>query len=232
VAGRAGLYGPPGRAAALALVLVLLAARPSAAQLPPADPPGPYVIDVRGATTGFPKHEAFFPLVPSGTIVPSRGFGIDLGGHVYLMRLGAARLGFGANLVRIRHSTSPQVPVGAPPQSPATRTIPDVEATLTLIAPQLSFNFGNAEGWSYLGGGLGFAEVDTATSGTLAPAERGSGRLSSINVGGGARWFRNRHVAFAFDVRFHMVSAATPPLPRVGTPKTTLVVAAAGLSLR
>lgn len=232
MASRAGLDGPPGYATALALALVLLAATPSAAQLPQPGPPGPYVIDVRGATGGFPKDESFFPPVPSGTIVPSRGFGIDLGGHVYPMRIGPARLGFGVNLVRVRHSTSPPTTDAAPTSPPTQRTIPDVAATLTLIAPQVSFNFGNAEGWSFLSGGLGFAEVTTASSGTLTPATRGSGRLSSINVGFGARWFRNRHVAFAFDVRFHMVKGAPQPIPRVGTPKITLVVAAVGMSLR
>jgi hypothetical protein len=222
----------PHRAAALALGFVLLLAAPSAAQLPAPAPPGPYVFDVRAVLGGFPADPSFFPPVPAGTVVPSRGFGIDLGGHVYLFRIGPARLGVGVNVVRLRHTTSPPEPDGPTGTSPPPRTIPDVDATLTALAPQVSFNFGSADGWSYLSAGMGTAHMTTATSETLASGERNTGRLSAINVGGGARWFRNRHMAFAFDVRFHLVSARPEPIPRLGTPKTTLVLASVGLSLR
>src|SRR5688572_11168307 len=222
----------PHRAAALVLALVLLRATPSSAQLPSSDPPGPYVIDVRGVLGGFPKDAAFFPSFPTATIVPSRGFGIDLGGHVYLMRVGGARLGVGVNLLRLQHATSPSEPDTPAGTTPPPRTIPDVSATLTVLAPQVSLNFGSVDGWSYLSAGLGIADMKTASSGTLTSAERSSGRLSSINVGGGARWFRNRHVAFGFEVRFHMIRAEPQSVPLQGVPKTTLVMASMGISLR
>lgn len=221
---------------ALVPSLLLLAALPAAAQLPVPGPPGPYVIDLRGALGPFPKDQAFFPPVPPGTIVPSRGFGIDLGGHVYLMGIGAARLGIGLNLVQLRHTTSPpepDKPAGTTTTpTPTPRTIPDVHATLTLMAPQVSLNFGSANGWSYLSAGMGTAGMRTSSSGTEKTGARESGRLSAINVGGGARWFRNRHMAFAFDVRFHLVSARAQPVPLLGSPKTTMALISAGLSMR
>ena len=222
------------RPVAFMLALGLVTAAPAAAQLPAPDPPGPYVIDVRGTTGGFPGNAAFFPPAPSGTIVPSRGFGFDIGGHVYLFRLGGSRVGVGANILRVAHTTSPAppvVPAGSTAPPPA-RTIPDVEATLSTIAPQVSFNFGSADGWSYLSAGMGIAEIQTATSGIVAAGSVDSGSLSSINVGGGARWFRNRHLAVGFDVRFHLVAGEARPAPLRSTPRTTLVFASAGISLR
>ena len=110
--------------------------------------------------------------------------------------------------------------------------MPDVEATLTTLVPQLSFNFGTADGWSYLSAGYGRAEVNTATSGTATAAVRESGPLSSINMGGGARWFRSPRLAVGFDVRFHILSARSQEPPLVGTPRSMVITAAAGISLK
>ena len=219
--------------AALVLALAVLFAVPAAAQGPPPEPPGPYVIDVRGTLGGFPRDTAFFTPVPTGTVVPTRGFGFDLGAHVYLFRLGPARLGIGANVLRVHHKTSPPEPtVAGTSTPPAPRTVPDVEATLTTLVPQLSFNFGTADGWSYLSAGYGRAEVNAATSGTATAAVRESGPLSSINVGGGARWFRSPRFAVGFDVRFHILSARSQEPPLVGTPRSMVITASAGISLK
>jgi hypothetical protein len=233
----------PRVAAICFLWLGTLAGTPALAQLAAPDPPGPYVIDVRGATTAIPEDPSFFPPVPAGTIIPSRGYGIDVGAHVYLMRLGAGRLGIGANLLRLRGTASPPAPsAGSTSTTPTPATRPDVHATLTTIAPQLSINFGSAEGWSYVSAGLGRAHVTTRASafrgsgsGTALTPERSadSGSRSSINVGGGARWFAKARLAFSFDIRVHLVSAGiaeegTSP----ATPRTTLLIAAAGVSVR
>jgi hypothetical protein len=73
-----------------------------------------------------------------------------------------------------------------------------------------------------------------AGANALSAPERSteSGALPSVNVGGGARWFAKRRLAFTFDLRFHIVSgrAATETLPP--TPRTTLAVASAGIALR
>ena len=229
----------PHRAAAI-LVLAVLFAAPAAAQGPPPAPPGPYVVDVRGALGGFPRDTVFFPPVPSGTVIPTRGFGLELGAHVYLFRLGPARLGIGASVLRVHHQTSPAEPSGTSGGSgtsgtstpPPPRTVPDVDATLTTLAPQLSFNFGTSDGWSYLSAGYGRAQVNTATSGTAIASVRENGPLPSINVGGGARWFRSQHLAVGFDVRFHFLSARSQPIPMVGTPRSMVITASAGVSLK
>jgi hypothetical protein len=215
------------------LAAALLTAVPAAAQLPAPEPPGPYAIDVRVTTSGFPGDAAFFPAAPAGTVVPSRGFGFDVGGHVYLFRLGPSRIGLGASLIRASHTTTPSdPPPPAPGTPPAPRTLPDVEATFSTLAPQVSFNFGSADGWSYLSAGLGIAQVRTETSGIATAASVDSGTLSSINIGGGARWFRSRHLAITFDVRFHVLAAKAQPFPLASTPRSTLLSASGGISLR
>ena len=228
------------------LGLGVLAGTPASAQITAPDPPGPYVIDVRGATSAIPQDAGFFPPVPTATLIPSRGYGIDVGAHVYLMRLGSGRLGIGANVLRVRGTASPKAPSSGSTSAstPAPRlppTTPDVDATLTTVAPQLSFNFGSADGWSYVSAGLGRAHMTTGSSafggegsGTdLTPARSvDGGTRSSLNVGGGARWFTKRHLAYSFDVRFHIVSAGAEQGTSPATPRTTLVAASVGISLR
>jgi hypothetical protein len=59
-----------------------------------------------------------------------------------------------------------------------------------------------------------------------------SGTRSSINVGVGARWFAKAHLAFSFDVRVHIVSAGAAEGTVPATPRSTLLTASAGISLR
>ena len=237
----------PRLAAVCFLFLGTLAGTPAAAQIAAPDPPGPYVIDVRVGTSAIPQDASFFPPVPIATIIPSRGYGLDVGAHVYLMRLGPGRFGIGANVLRVRGTASPPAPPSSgstPATAPATTTPatrPDVNATLTTLAPQVSFNFGSAEGWSYVSAGVGRAQLTTGTSafggsgsGTDLTPERSadSGTRSSINVGGGARWFAKAHLAFSFDVRVHIVSAGAAEGTAPVTPRHTLLAASAGISLR
>ena len=177
--------------------------------------------------TAVPSDAVFYPPVPGGTIVPSRGFGVDLGGHLYFGSIGPARLGIGAALLRARGTASEPVVAGTTARAAPTK--PDVVATITAIAPQLSLNFGSAEGWSYVSAGFGRGRVSSSTSafgsgGVAMPAATRHGdSASSVNIGFGARWFTSTHMAFSFDVRFHMLST---------TPRTTITVGSAGISLR
>jgi hypothetical protein len=57
-------------------------------------------------------------------------------------------------------------------------------------------------------------------------------RLKTINYGGGARWFAKRHLAFSFDVRFYAINPGPPYLGNPGSPRTTLMIIAAGVSLK
>jgi hypothetical protein len=172
---------------------------------------------------------------------------------VYLIRLGPARVGIGASFTRVAGKTS-QEPAQSGSESQASgselqATLPGVQTRITAIAPQLSFNFGTSDGWSYVSAGIGPAKARVTTtdfvtgsgdtsettvtgSGDAAETTEGtalSTSLRAVNVGGGARWFTHRHLAISFDVRFHLVSDTGGETP---VPRTTLVVVTGGLSLR
>jgi Outer membrane protein beta-barrel domain len=184
------------------LLMALLVAGEAFAQ--GLDPPGPWVVDVRGATSGLPSDTAFFPPLAVDTLVPSRGFGFDVGAHVYLFSFGPARVGVGADYLQARGTSD------------------TVTATVSTVAPQVSFNFGSSNGWSYLAAGLGRAWVRTTAVQLNGTAEQETGGVASLNFGGGARWFLTSRLGVGFDVRWHRLSS---------TPNTMLLSAAAGFSI-
>ena len=221
------------------LLLVALSPAPAAAQTAEA-PPGPYAIDVRVATGSLPQDASFFPPAPAATPIPSASLGFDIGAHVYVFQLGPARVGLGLNLLRIGGAAAPPRPAASAGTPPARPTLPDVDTRVRMFAPQLSLNFGSSRGWSYLSAGVGQIVASTATSefaagsGSTASSipvrTRETAALQTINVGGGARWFNNEHVAFSFDVRFHKAAGRTKE--GVSTVPVTLVTASAGISLK
>lgn len=178
-------------------VLLVIAARVSAQSLNPG-PPGPFVVDIRGVTSGVPTATALYPELTFQDAVPSRGFGFDVGAHIYRFHLGAARLGLGANYIRVNGNAA------------------NAHVNLQLVAPQLSFNFGTANGWSFLSAGLGPVRI------------LGDKRFdtTSLNAGGGARWFTSNHLAIAFDIRLHKLAAIKE------FPQTMLVSASVGVSVK
>ena len=204
-------------AAALVVAAVVMAAAPAAGQTPAR--PGSWVLDIRGATSPVPTDATFYPALTS-TIVPSRGFGVDLGGHVYLFDLGPARIGFGANVMLVRASIT--APSTAEPGSAAGQHL---TLTMRVVVPQISFNFGSRDGWSYLSAGLGTGVVNTETA-VDSPGELHSGQLRTVNYGGGARWFMTPHLAFGVDLRAYQLAAGA------GTPRVNVFAAGAGLSIR
>jgi len=229
------------RRLALRVLVVVLTATPAAGQIAPPAAPGPYVIDLRAATSGLSTNPAFFPTSPEGTNVPTRGYGGDVGAHVYPMQLGIARLGVGVGLMQVRGTASPATPSSSTSSSATGATTPHVKAALTIIAPQLSFNFGSAAGWSYLSAGVGRARVTSATSAfggtgagsSVTPAgDANSGLVQSLNIGGGARWFMKAHLGVSFDVRLHRISAGEAQGNRPATPRTTVMAASVGISVR
>ena len=175
----------PRRASGQALLILLLFAGRAAAQTP--EPPGPWVLDVRGTTSGLPSHAAFFPPLSTETLVPTRGFGLNVGAHVYLLSLGPARLGVGADYVRMRGTSD------------------TVTATVSTVAPAVSFNFGTTNGWSYLSGGVGRGQVTAAVETATGTVEQDSSGLTT-HYGAGARWFLRRHLGIGFDLRWHRLS--------------------------
>lgn len=190
----------------------------TAAFAQPPSAPGPYIIDLRGSMSGAPAGIGFYPPAPADTLAPQRAFGFDVGAHVYPFGLGLARVGLGVDLMRARGTATSVSNINA-------------AVTVTTLAPQLSFNFGSREGWSYLSGGYGTtqtrAEVMTPAFETTAAAtvsrER---RTRTINIGGGARWFLRDRMAVGFDVRFHRLAAT------LGLPSKQLVGLSIGVSIR
>ena len=206
-------------AAALIVAAAVVAAAPAEAQAPAR--PGPWVLDLRGVTSAVPTDAAFYPTLTS-TVVPSRGFGGDIGIHVYLLNLGPARVGLGASAMAVRAAASApgtQAETGEPAQPQR------VAMTLRAIAPQLSLNFGSRNGWSYLSAGVGLGSVNSQAQDS-APGERQSGGLRTVNYGGGARWFITARLAFGVDLRAYQLAAGA------GTPRVSIFAAGAGVSIR
>ena len=187
---------------ALALVLTAFGATaPAMAQSLTPGPPGPFVFDIRGVTGGIPGSETLFSGLPAGSSVPTRGFGGNAGGHVYAFRIGPARLGVGIDVSFARGSSD------------------DASATFVAVDPQVSFNFGTSDGWSYLSAGVGAARVS-------ADPVNLSDTVRSLNWGGGARWFLGPHLGIGFDVRIHHLAQSEV------LPKSMAVSAGAGFALK
>jgi opacity protein-like surface antigen len=164
-----------------------------------------------------PEDTGFYPPLPETALVPARGFGLDGGAHLYFGRAGPARLGAGASVAFVRGTT------------------PEATALSSwVVAPQLSFNFGTADGWSYLSAGVGAAGTrgEFTSAGGGETTTRRSDTLLALNVGGGARWFFTDHLAVGFDLRLHRISGQEAQVGLAGTPSSLLFLASVGLSMK
>lgn len=208
------------RRTALAVAAASVIAVPAAGQT--TSPPGPWVVDVRAVTSAVPTDAAFYPATLTATVVPSRGFGADVGGHFYVFTIGPARVGLGANVMIVRASATSPV---SPDQGSASTDSQRLILTMRVIAPQISFNFGSRDGWSYLSAGLGAAGINSQ-AGDASGDERDSGHRRAMNVGGGARWFLRPRLAFSVDLRAHQMAAGN------GMPRVMAFAVGAGLSFR
>lgn len=202
--------------------LVALLLWPGHAWAQARDPVGPYVIDVRGVMAGLPSQQGWLPLLPPDTSVPSRGFGLEGGAHVYPLRWGGMQVGFGAALTMARGTATS-----------ALEGTPDVVTKSTTFAPQMSFNFGHRLGWSHLSFGYGAAKIvgdATAVAGQPAATQE-SGWGGAINFGGGARWFITEHLGVSFEARWHLLSSRAASATSPAASGTTLFHLAVGLSI-
>jgi hypothetical protein len=210
----------------IAIAFIIAAVHPVAARGQD-EPPriGPFVLDVRGSSPAFPDDAQ---LAQSRGLsvdeLPGRGLGLDAGAHLYLFKWRVITFGVGGQMTFARATSGEVVQDGAVIARPVT-------SWFTSFTPQLSFNFGTGDGWSYLSGGLGRASWSVVPVG--APMlEADQERLKTVNYGGGARWFIKRHVAFTLDVRFHDLDPGTPRGGRPGSPRARLVIIGAGVSLK
>jgi hypothetical protein len=212
----------------LALFLVLCFAAAARAQDPPPKI-GPFVVDLHATVPKYPSAPA---LAASHDVVvaelPGRGLGIQVGGQVYFFRWRAVTFGIGGEYAASRGRKSPPDTDSSATDTTALR---ETEEKFSAAGSALSFNFGTGHGWSYISGGIGQSTWSVIPVGRAAfPSD--TARLKTINYGGGARWFAKPHLAFSFDVRFYAINPGPASLDFPGSPRTTMLVIGAGVSLK
>jgi hypothetical protein len=212
------------RSAFIVVMIVLAASRLAAQETPPPIPR--FAVDLHATVPMFPTSSDELLLsrgLPDNLAqLPGTGLGLQVGLHVYPVHWRVITLGFGGEVAASRASQSPP---------PGGQGLQSIEEKFLTAAPQLSFNFGTGHGWSYLSGGIGFSQWSLIADGQ-PPTAPDTERLKTINYGGGARWFARPHLAFSFDVRFYAVNPSTPAGELPPSPRTTLLVLGAGVSLK
>lgn len=214
--------------ALLAFATQAVAQQPQDPVIPPVEeePIGLFVVDARGTMAGFAQNIAIGAAlgVDAARDLPTRGFGLVVGGHVYPLRRQTWALGIGGEaLLRTRgaHTVPATTPTG--PEGPT------IVTTLSAWAPQISMNFGKRKGWSYISAGLGTArftaEREDDPFGDAEP-------VRTLNYGGGARWFAKKHLAFSLDLRFYAVNPQAATTTRPAYPRMRIMVFSAGISAR
>jgi hypothetical protein len=194
------------------------------AQEPPPKIP-PFVLDFHATVPRFPDEQALADSragITSIAELPGAGLGLQIGAQLYFFRWRALTVGIGGEYATGHASQTP--PEGS------TDLVATTERFQSL-GSQLSFNFGNGFGWSYISGGIGTSTWALGPTG--APeTPQDSERLKTVNYGGGARWFAKPHLAFSLDVRFYAINPGSPYQGLAGTPRTTLLVIGAGVSVK
>ena len=213
--------------AGLGVVLALFA-RPAVAQDPP--PPIPFaVLDVHGSFPSFPSDDPLLAASRNMSLaeLPGSGLGAQVALTLYPLRTRIVTFGIGGEVAIAR---SRQTPLAGAVMADGVTPLRPSEELFRSFAPQVSLNFGNGSGWSYLSGGLGQSNWSLTPEG-LTDYPPNTDPLKTINYGGGARWFIKPHVAFSFDVRFYAINPGTVDL-YPATPRTSLFVIGAGISVK
>jgi hypothetical protein len=206
------------------LSMALLFPAADAAAQPTTGPIPRFVVDTRGSLARFKQDAAVASaLQVDSTSLPTFGLGGTLGAHVYVLRTRRITIGLGGEIVFARDSSTVDVEEGATPG-------PTVTTRLGGFAPQISFNFGRDEGWSYVSGGLGSARMTTERDDV--PVTGTASRTQMLNYGGGARFFNTPHLAFTFDVRFYAISPRDPTATVPGYPRAKFMVLSAGVAFK
>ncbi len=184
-----------------------------------------YVADVRLALPKIPSDDNLAkPYGLAGTNLPGLGLGVDVGAHVYPLRLKALTFGLGVR------ATIGRAHAGPITQNDGTVLGKDVNARFSALSPQFSFNFGSAAGWSYLSVGVGSARLELRTPDT--PPEITWPRRKTIDYGGGGRWFVRDHMAVTFDIRFYGINPVPATPTTYQSPRLRMLVISMGLSFR
>ena len=214
------------------VMLVLLACVPAAAQDGERLPW--YAVDVHPATVGLPQAEGWVPAVPGDTQLPGRAWGAAVGATVYPLRLGLVTFGVGASLTAAKGKSESLTIVTGSGATAATRITPVARTGITNVAPQVSINFGQRLGWSYLSGGLGRSKVTSSVDavGTTPAIEVAEAWNSALNFGGGAKWFMKPHLGASFDVRFVKLGSRSPTDTVPAATRTQMWNISVGISIQ
>ena len=184
------------------------------------------VADVQGTLPKFPTHGGFSgPRGLNEAQLPAWGPGVNLGGHVFVLRGKKVSMGLGASYVYTRGSQAPDTDS----EDALTAGAPTVTTVYKGLMPQVSINFGHRYGWSYISGGLGQSTLTINRDDAL---EESGAATRTINYGGGARWFRNDHLAFSLDLRFYALNPVEAQAGAYGHPRKTMLIFSAGLSFQ
>lgn len=208
-----------------AVILCVAIAVPAAAQQQ--EPIGPFAVDLRGA---FARHKGepgvAADLGVDTANLPSRSIGLVAGVHFYPLRSSRVTLGVGGNMVIARGTRALDI-VGTDGK---TTKGPTVRRHFTTFSPEISLNFGHRQGWSYISGGFfGRAKLysDRADLAASSPPFR-----TTVNYGGGARWFNSEHLALSVDFRWYSVAEQIAAPGIIAQPRTTLLVLSGGIAIK
>lgn len=206
----------------------------AAAQTPPPQPAAPViapvpekpipwvVVDARGAypSLGLDEVTAKGLGVSTGDL-PGRARTLVVGAHLYPLRRGFWKIGLGGELLMGSGSSQRKDTTGKPAG-------PVVHRRLNSASAQVSLNFGRGAGWSYVTAGTGPFKFESY----LDEAEPDGVGASTINFGGGARWFNWDHVAFNLDLRFYLTKPANATLVTAARERARIVLFSAGISVK
>lgn len=212
----------PGGVRTCVATACLMVSIASVAAAQPEQPVGGFVVDLRGSAAPYGQNEELAgPLGFNTFATPSRGVGFEAGAHAYVFRWSVVTFGVGASFHTSRGNSVPDPEfVGGPP----------LRTTFTAMSPQVSFNFGGRDGWSYLSGGLGTSRLTLRAADDDDPLPQR--RANTLNYGGGARWFLSERLAFSLDLRFYAISPLPPMDEHPSSPRMTLVTVNIGASFR
>jgi hypothetical protein len=201
--------------------------RAAAAQDIPPDklPIGRYVADARVTLPKFKQDAAMADGIGASALnLPTRAFGFVAGAHWYPVRLGVVTFGLGGEIVGARRGRTLDTGTEANPLNVT------VNSRFAALSPQISFNFGARDGWSYISGGIGWSTFTAERQDHPLPAQ--ASRSKTINYGGGARWFAKKHLAVSIDLRFYAINPQLATLSRPGFPRMTLMAFSVGAAIR